>query len=88
MVCKLCAKESPILFFKNEEIIKRMPERLMTPFLLSMKADLLNKAPYIKYLKASSKFTKPCNCKNPVHTYCITAEVFRNARVNCSKSKF
>lgn len=73
VLCKLCNKELPILFFKNEDLIKRMPERNMTPFLLGMKGDLFNKAPYLKYLKVSSKFIRPCNCKSPVHIYCITA---------------
>lgn len=37
VLCKLCNKELPILFFKNEEMIRKMPERNLNSFLLGMK---------------------------------------------------
>lgn len=57
----------------------------MNPFLLGMRSDLFAKAPYLKYLRVSSKFIRPCACKSPVHTYCITAQVIRNQCVTCAK---
>ena len=85
ILCKLCTKELPIQFYKNEDLIKRMPDRMMSPFLQSMKQDLFKKAPYLKYLRISSKFIRPCLCKSPVHTYCITAQVIRSGKVICPK---
>lgn len=85
VLCKLCNKEQPIQFSRNEEAIKNIPVQNMTPFLEQMKSDLLAKAPYLKFLKLSSKFIKACECKHPVHAYCITAQVIRNACVYCKK---
>ena len=64
-----------------------MPDRNLNPFLIGMRTDLFSKQPYLKYLKVSSKFIKPCGCKQPVHTYCITADVIRSGCVSCSKCK-
>ena len=50
-----------------------------------MKSDLMAKAPYLKFLKVSSKFIKACDCKSPVHAYCITAQVIINACIYCKK---
>lgn len=43
------------------------------------------KANYLKYLKISAKFVKPCNCNERlvVHSYCQTARLIREQRIYC-----
>jgi hypothetical protein len=45
-----------VLFYQNEEQIKRIPERSLTPFLSEVKADLLAKAAYLKFIRVTQKF--------------------------------
>ncbi len=55
-LCPLCNRDSPVLFYQNEEQIKRIPERSLTPFLSEVKADLLAKAVYLKFIRVTQKF--------------------------------
>lgn len=66
-LCPLCNRDSPVLFYQNEEQIKRIPERSLTPFLSDVKADLLAKAVYLKFIRVTQKFIQPCDCVHPVH---------------------
>ena len=45
------------------------------------------KANYLKYLKISAKFLKPCSCneRQQVHSYCQTARIIREMRICCDK---
>ena len=44
------------------------------------------KANYLKYLKISAKFIKPCSCNNNmVHSYCMTARIIRSQRIFCKR---
>lgn len=86
LVCKLCNRETPLYFYQQEDVIKRLPERSLTKLLTQMRQDLAQKAVYLKYLKISAKFCQPCECKNRrVHTYCVTAQVIRSQRIYCEK---
>lgn len=87
LLCELCNKELPVLFYKNEDLVKRMPDHTLNPFLKAVKNDLFNNEQYLKYLRVSSKFIRPCLCKKPVHTYCITAQVIRSGCVCCKVCK-
>lgn len=45
------------------------------------------KANYLKYLKISAKFVKPCSCQERLatHSYCQTARLIREQRIYCDK---
>ena len=60
-----------------------MPERSLTPLLLSLKEDMQKKAAFLRYLKVSTKFIEPCLCQDPVHQYCISALVTRTKKIYC-----
>ena len=75
-VCILCNRKDPIIFYGNEENIKRLPERALTKLMQDMKVDLENKVNYLKAMRTSYKFIQPCSCLDrPVHTYCMTASI-------------
>lgn len=87
-VCKLCNREQPLYFTSNEQAIKMLPERSLTPLLQEMRRDLDTNKMYFKYIKVTNKFIKPCACKRKeVHSYCMTASVIRNQRIYCEKCK-
>jgi hypothetical protein len=84
-VCHLCLREFPIFFHGNDEQITRLPDRGLTQLLRDMKQDLSKKAGYLKTLKVSTKFIKPCSCTESVHAYCMTAKVINCGRIQCDK---
>ena len=55
-VCKLCNREQPIYFYQQEEVIKRLPERSLTPLLKNLKTDVIKQPKYLSFLKVSAKF--------------------------------
>jgi len=61
-VCKLCNRETPLYFYQQEDVVKRLPERSLTQLLSELKEDMDEKANYLKYLKISAKFINPCGC--------------------------
>ena len=61
-MCRLCKRETPLYFYQQEDIVKRLPERALTQLTLDLKSDMEAKANYLKYLKISAKFLKPCSC--------------------------
>ena len=86
-VCRLCNRETPLYFHQQEDLVKRLPERALTPLLSDLKADMEAKANYLKYLKISARFLKPCSCTNQmsVHAYCQTARIIRDQRIYCKR---
>ena len=67
-------------------MVKRLPERSLTPLLIELKNDMDQKAEYLKYLKISAKFISPCACKtSDVHSYCQTASIIRSKCIFCKK---
>lgn len=52
-VCTLCNRKDPIIFYGNEENIKRLPERALTKLMQDMKTDLENKVNYLKAMRTS-----------------------------------
>lgn len=84
MICKYCNREQPYYFYQQEDVIRRLPERTLTPLLYDLKNDLEAKANYLKYLKISAKFVKPCACsKKEAHAYCMTARIIRSQKIYC-----
>jgi hypothetical protein len=78
-VCDLCQRPRPIFVVEADDMIKRLPERFLSPLLKSLKKDFKNKRMYLKYLRINAKYIKACNCENKVHhAYCMTAEVVRS----------
>jgi hypothetical protein len=68
----------------TDNMIKRIPDRYMSPLLKSLKEDLQNNRLYLKHLKIKNNFIHPCNCANKfVHSYCLTAKVVRQQKIYC-----
>ena len=45
-----------------------------------------NKVNYLKVLRVTEKFIKPCLCDDrDVHTYCMTAQIINKKRIYCEK---
>lgn len=86
-ICGLCARSTPVFFYKNEEQVKRLPERSLTPLLQELKEDMKLKANYLKYLKVSTRFIEACHCAEPVHAYCLSAQVTRSKKIYCPTCK-
>jgi hypothetical protein len=86
-ICGLCARTTPVFFYKNEEQVKRLPERSLTPLLQELKEDMKHKANYLKYLKVSTRFIEACHCAEPVHAYCLSAQVTRSKKIYCPTCK-
>lgn len=65
-------------------MIKRLPERFLSPLLKSLKKDFNNKRQYLKFLRINAKYIKACNCENKQHhAYCVTAQVVRTQKIYC-----
>lgn len=65
-------------------MIKRLPERFLSPLLKSLKKDFNNKRQYLKYLRINAKYIKACNCEHKsFHAYCVTAQVVRTQKIYC-----
>ena len=78
-ICRLCNRESPLYFYQQQDIIKRIPERSMTKLLLQMKADLTAKQEYLNFIRVSANWCSPCDCPGKkVHKYCQTAQIIIN----------
>ena len=85
-LCHLCNRETPLYFYQQEDVVRRLPERTLTKLLQDLKTDMEAKANYLKYLKISAKFIKPCLCeRKQVHSYCQTARIIRNQKIYCEK---
>jgi hypothetical protein len=83
----LCERHIPVIFYQNDEQVKRLPEKSLTNFLLDMKNDLQNRASYLQYLRVSTKFIQACECDSPVHSYCATALIIRSQSIFCEKCR-
>ena len=76
-----------MFFHKNDEQVKRLPERSLTPLLLSLKEDMQKKAAYLRYLKVSTKFIEACGCTEHQHSYCLSAQVTKSKKIFCHTCK-
>lgn len=82
--CHLCQRPWPIFVTETDDMIKRLPERFLSPLLKSLKKDFTNKRQYLKFLRISVKYIKACNCENKdTHQYCLTAQVVRSQKIYC-----
>ena len=72
--CDLCERPRPIFVVDTDDMIKRLPERFLSPLLKNLKKDFNNKRQYLKFLRINAKYIKACNCEHKQHhAYCITA---------------
>lgn len=82
-ICYLCQRTRPI-FMVDTDNIQGIPDRSLSPFLLSLKQDFLNKRAYLQFIKISSQFIQICECSQKIcHAYCITAFVLRKQQIYC-----
>ena len=82
--CYMCQRSRPIFLVDSDDMILRLPERFLPPFLKQLKQDFLNKRQYLKFLRISSKFIQVCGCQHKVsHAYCATASVLRTQKIYC-----
>ena len=82
--CDLCQRPRPIFVAETDDMIKRLPERFLSPLLKMLKKDFNNKRQYLKFLRISVKYIKACNCDNKnTHQYCLTAQVVRSQKIYC-----
>lgn len=73
-ICDLCQRPRPIFVVDTDDMIKRLPERFLSPLLKSLKKDFNNKRQYLKFLRINAKYIKACNCEDKsLHAYCVTA---------------
>lgn len=83
-ICILCQRQRPIFLVDNDDMILRLPERFLPPFLKSLKQDYLQKRPYLKLLRINSKMISCCACHYKMaHSYCTTAFVLRSQKIYC-----
>lgn len=83
-ICSLCARNRPVFVVDTDNMIKRMPERHLSPLLKNIKKDFNNKRQYLKFLRIKVNFIHPCMCENKyVHSYCQTASVVRTQKIYC-----
>ena len=82
--CDLCERPRPIFVVDTDDMIKRLPERFLSPLLKNLKKDFNNKRQYLKFLRINAKYIKACNCEEKQHhAYCITAQVVRTQKNYC-----
>ena len=82
----LCQRAMPIFVEDTDNLILRLPERFMPPFLLALKQEFLNKKKYLRYLRINSRVIKQCACEGKfAHSYCATAFVLMNHKINCNE---
>jgi hypothetical protein len=62
-ICDLCARNRPIFVVDTDDMIKRMPERHLSPLLKNLKNDFNQKKLYLKFLRIHSRFIYPCKCE-------------------------
>ena len=87
-ICILCERNRPVFLVDNDDMILRLPERFLPPFLWNMKQDFLAKRPYLKFLRVNSRLIRICECSQKnAHAYCITAQVVRSQKIYCRDCK-
>lgn len=56
--CGLCQRSMPIFVEDSDNLILRLPERFLPPFLLALKQEYLAKKKYLRVLRINSKIIK------------------------------
>lgn len=62
--CDLCQRHRPVFVAETDDMIRRLPERFLSPLLKSLKKDFNNKRQYLKFLRISVKYIKACSCED------------------------
>ena len=82
--CVLCQRSRPIFLVDSDDMILRLPEKFLPPFLKAMKAEYLAKRPFLNFLRINSKLISMCACQHRMsHAYCVTANVLRTQKIYC-----
>ena len=85
-ICNFCQRSRPIFCVDTDDMILRLPEKFLPPFLKQMKSDYLSKSAYLKFLRINSKMIEVCPspCSNSMaHAYCATAFVLQKQQIYC-----
>lgn len=82
--CVLCMKMRPMFFVENDDMIKRLPDKYLPPFLKCLKHDFMNNASYFSLLRITSNMIQCCAChERRAHSYCLSAFVLRSQKIYC-----
>jgi len=75
--CFYCKRDKPIFLYDSDNQIMRLPDRVLSPFLLQLKADFKRKKEYLKFLRLNSRSIRLCKCETyqTIHAYCATASI-------------
>ena len=76
-------RNRPVFVVDSDDVILRLPEKYLSPFLKDLKNDFMQKKEYLKYLLINSKLIKVCKCGKIAHSYCTTAFVLRRVKIYC-----
>lgn len=82
--CTLCERVIPIFVVGEDNVIMRLREKYLPPFLKRLKQAYMENERYLKYLRINSKLIRACNCEQQIcHTYCITALMLMRKKIYC-----
>ena len=80
----MCEKTRPVFIVESDDMILRLPDKFLPPFLKDLKRDYIQKRQYLKFLRISSKIIQICKCEEKKsHAYCCTAYVMRTQKIYC-----
>lgn len=54
--CGLCERPRPVFVVDTDDMIKRLPERFLSPLLRSLRKDFNNKRQYLKFLRINARW--------------------------------
>ena len=82
--CTLCERVIPIFVVGDDNVIMRLREKYLPPFLKRLKQAYLENERYLKYLRINSKLIRACDCEQQIcHSYCITALMLMQKKIYC-----
>ena len=86
----LCQRSIPVFVQSqsdggNDNVIMRLQEKYLPPFLQNLKKAYVQGEGYLKYLHVNSKSIRVCSCEwKMCHSYCVTAFVLMKHKIYCS----
>ena len=81
----LCERDFPVFVVGQDNVIMRLRERYLPPFLYRLKQAYLSNEGYLKYLRINTRLVNACNCEHKIaHSYCITASLLIDHKIYCS----
>lgn len=61
--CTLCERVIPVFVVGDDNVIMRLREKYLPPFLKRLKQAYVENERYLKYLRINSKLIRACNCE-------------------------